>query len=67
MHENTRLISKEQARHTYMLSSTCYRVLTVIHPIHVVAMLKKRGLEGKFARQYVKLDVTSLLLHVPVT
>ena len=38
-----------------------------IHPIHVAAMLnKKRGLEGKFAQQYVKLDVTSLLLHVHV-
>ncbi len=39
-----------------------------IHPIHVTAMMNiKRGLEGKFARQYVKRDVTSLLLHVPVT
>ena len=40
----------------------------VIDPIHVTAMMnKKRGLEGKFARQYVNRDVTSLLLHVPVT
>ena len=28
---------------------------------------KMRGLEGKFARQYVNRDVASLLLHVPVT
>ena len=48
---------------SYVHSSTL-----CIHPIHVAAMLnKKRGLEGKFARQYVKLDVTSLLLHVHVT
>ena len=39
-----------------------------IHPIHVTAMMNiKRVLEGKFARQYVNRDVTSLLLHVPVT
>ena len=39
-----------------------------IHPIHVTAMMsKKRGLEGKFARQCVNRDVISLLLHVPVT
>ena len=39
-----------------------------IHHIHIEAMLnKKRGLEGKFAQQYVKLGVTSLLLHVHVT
>ena len=31
-----------------------------IHHIHLAAMLnKKRGLEGKFTRQYVELDVTS--------
>ena len=40
----------------------------IIHPIHVTAMMnKKRGKEGKFARQYVNRDVTSLLLDVPVT
>ena len=38
-----------------------------IDPIHVTAMMnKKRGLEGKCARQYVNRDVTSLLLPVPV-
>ena len=37
-------------------------------PIHVTAIMnKKRGLAGKFACQYVNRDVTSLLLHVPVT
>ena len=45
----------------------CKHYQTIIHPIHVTAMMnKKRGLEGKFARQYVNRDVRSLLLHVPV-
>ena len=45
-----------------------YSLTEGIHPIHVTAMMnKKRGLEGKSARQYVHRDVTSLLLHVPVT
>ena len=44
------------------------KFVNCIHPIHATAMVnKKRGLEGKFARQYVNRDVTSLLLHVPVT
>ena len=43
-------------------------VVSLIHPIHVAAMLnKKRGLEGKFVQHYVKMDVTSLLLRVRVT
>ena len=45
-----------------------FKYCGIIHPIHVTAMMnKKRGLEGKFARQYVNRDVRSLLLHIPVT
>ena len=38
----------------------------IIDPIHVTAMMnKKRGLAGKFARQCVNRDVTSLFRHLP--
>ena len=44
------------------------RCVDTIDPIHAAAMTdKKRGLGCRFARQYVNCDVTSLLLHVPVT
>ena len=46
----------------------------LIYPIHAAVMMnKKRGLAGKFtanvrvSRAYVNSDVTSLLLHVPMT
>ena len=60
----------ESSRHKqrYFIHSYRTEMYTLIHPIHVTAMMnKKRGLEGKFARQYVNRDVRSLLLHVPVT
>ena len=43
--------------------------VAIIDPIHVAAMMnKKRGLAGNFtANLHVNRDVTSLLLHVPVT